>query len=246
MCNSSSLFSLGFVKVSLLPTVSFYTLSLQEFSLINVSVPFRIFAFLKIFCLSLNRKSLQTIVLDLFLVFLSTLLTRSISAFCISNLSFNIKWTFFSYSSPLSLLSSFTPLILMLFRLGQSSSFTSLLRMFSAVVHVFCIFVNFRNFPFKFANVLLNIWNFIFKNIFSKRGTFFRLLFSSLSFPISCFAIVSFLLIIFDVAEKKNVKCKCKKHIHDVQNIKCTTFVRNHYRFIKGLPFFQGLSRTFP
>ena len=36
-------------------------------------VPFRSFAFLKMFCLSLNRKSLQTIVLGLLLLFLPAL-----------------------------------------------------------------------------------------------------------------------------------------------------------------------------
>ena len=42
-------------------------------------VPFRSFAFLRMFCLSLNRKSLQTIVPGLLLLFLPALCARSIS-----------------------------------------------------------------------------------------------------------------------------------------------------------------------
>ena len=42
-------------------------------------VPFRSFAFLRMFCLSLNRKSFQTIVLGLLLLFLPALCAPSIS-----------------------------------------------------------------------------------------------------------------------------------------------------------------------
>ena len=80
-------------------------------------VPFRSFAFLKMFCLSLNRKSLQTIVLGLLLLFLPALCARSISTFSMSSRSFNIEWTLLSHSSQLSLLCSFIPSIFMLFPL---------------------------------------------------------------------------------------------------------------------------------
>ena len=68
----------------------------------------------------MNRKSLQTIALGLFLLFLPTLCAHSISRFFMSNLSFNIEQTPLSHSFQVSLRSFFTASIFMLFRLNDS------------------------------------------------------------------------------------------------------------------------------
>lgn len=93
----------------------------------NYQFFFRSFAFLKIFCLSLNRASLQKKIFGLFLAFLPTLCACCITTISMSNYFFKSERTLLSHSSQLSSLSSFDPSNLMLFRLEQSCSSTSLL-----------------------------------------------------------------------------------------------------------------------
>ena len=145
--------------------------------MINISAPFRNSPFLKIFCLFLNRKTFQKIVHRLFLLLLPALCALSISTFSISSPSFQP-----------SLLSSFTLPILMLLCLKQYSSSASLLWMFS--VSSMWSLVYFR-LSSTFVTFPLSTWMFCltFETLSSRTFSvnlilFFRLLISSISFPI--------------------------------------------------------------
>ena len=86
--------------------------------MINISVQFRSFDFLKIFCLSLNSKSCKQLFSAYF--FLPALCARYLCPIIFSTF-FQLS-TLLSHSSQVSLLFSLTPSILMLFRLERSSS----------------------------------------------------------------------------------------------------------------------------